>query len=220
MTTILSTADNVIHPARPTPGQVRVEAVGRVLCVIAFGAIGWRLGLRFYSTHAIPVLLLLISSLVSTALVTIARFTTTADRRMATVAVMVATSFWPLFLHLGRGVALAPIHAGEVVQCVGIALQIWAKLSLGRRYGLLPANRGVVTTGPYRIVRHPVYLGYFINHLGFLSYSLSWHNIAILGAMYAGEIYRMFLEERTLRADPEYVPYMASVRYRFIPWVF
>ena len=220
MSTVLSKADSALHSARPAPAQLRVEAAGRVFCVIAFGAIGWRLGLRFQRTHAIPVLLLLVSTLVSTALVTIARFTTTADRRTATVAVTVATSFWPLFLHLGRGFALVPLHAGEVVQCMGIALQLWAKLSLGRGYGLLPANRGVVTTGPYRIVRHPVYLGYFINHLGFLSYSLSWHNIAILGAIYAGEIGRMLFEERTLRADPEYVAYMASVRYRFIPRVF
>ena len=36
------------------------------------------------------------------------------------------------------------------------------KLSLGRSFGLMPANRGVVSTGMYRLVRHPIYLGYLV----------------------------------------------------------
>ena len=45
---------------------------------------------------------------------------------------------------------------------------IAGKLSLGRSFGLIPANRGVVSTGVYRFVRHPIYLGYLITHVGFV----------------------------------------------------
>ena len=43
-----------------------------------------------------------------------------------------------------------------------------AKMALGRSFGLAPANRGVVVRGPYTLVRHPIYTGYLVTHVGFL----------------------------------------------------
>ena len=46
---------------------------------------------------------------------------------------------------------------------------IAGKLTLGRSFGLMPANRGVVSSGIYRFVRHPIYAGYLITHVAFLA---------------------------------------------------
>ena len=40
------------------------------------------------------------------------------------------------------------------------------KISLGRSFGLIPANRGIVSTGLYRLARDSIYLGYLITHVG------------------------------------------------------
>ena len=55
--------------------------------------------------------------------------------------------------------------AGSVI---GLAIVIAGKMTLGRSFGLMPANRGIVSSGVYRIVRHPIYLGYLITHVAFI----------------------------------------------------
>src|SRR2546430_13476301 len=68
-------------------------------------------------------------------------------------------------------VAFVPVTSEAVtvlVSAVGLLIVIIGKLSLGRSFGLTPANRGVVSTGIYQFVRHPIYLGYLITHIGFV----------------------------------------------------
>jgi protein-S-isoprenylcysteine O-methyltransferase Ste14 len=45
---------------------------------------------------------------------------------------------------------------------------IYARLSLGRSIGYVPADRGIITSGPYRFVRHPIYSGLFVTLFAFL----------------------------------------------------
>ena len=66
-----------------------------------------------------------------------------------------------------------------------------AKVVLGRSFGLLPAQRGLVTAGPYRIVRHPIYFGYLIGHIGFLLVNFSWRNAAVLALLYVAQVVRI-----------------------------
>ena len=54
------------------------------------------------------------------------------------------------------------------ISIAGLAIVIAGKITLGRSFALLPANRGVVSTGVYRIVRHPIYMGYLFTHVAFL----------------------------------------------------
>ena len=56
-----------------------------------------------------------------------------------------------------------------LISAVGLIVVIVGKMSLGRSFGLMPANRGIVSTGLYRVVRHPIYLGYLITHVGFVA---------------------------------------------------
>lgn len=107
--------------------------------------------------------------------------------------------------------------AGSVV---GLVFVISGKLSLGRSLGFLPANRGIVGSGVYRVVRHPMYLGYLVIHVAFLLGHPSPWNVVVLVAADLALLVRVGLEERTLSPDPAYQCYKAAVRWRFVPGVY
>lgn len=106
------------------------------------------------------------------------------------------------------------------VQVVGVLLQIAAKWSLRRSFGLLPANRGVVISGPYRIVRHPMYLGYLVTDIGFLVANFGVRNVVVVLVQWTLQIVRVLKEEQLLSKDIAYRDYMSRVRYRLIRGVF
>jgi protein-S-isoprenylcysteine O-methyltransferase Ste14 len=115
---------------------------------------------------------------------------------------------------------IAPESLGIALQLAGTVFEIYAKVFLGRSFGIVAADRGIVVGGPYRIVRHPIYLGYFVTHAGFLLTNWSPRNIALYIVIYFFQISRILAEERILREDESYRAYCARVRSRLIPAVF
>ena len=114
----------------------------------------------------------------------------------------------------------APNEVAFIVMLLGLALSVWAKLSLQRSFGLAAANRGIMIAGPYRLLRHPMYAGYAITFIGFLlANPLAW-NFAVCGIAMVCQVLRILAEERLLRADPAYVELSARTRYRLLPGVF
>jgi protein-S-isoprenylcysteine O-methyltransferase Ste14 len=104
---------------------------------------------------------------------------------------------------------------------MGTGWQFTSKFFLGRSFGLLPAQRGLVLNGPYRLVRHPIYLGYLIGHIGFLLVNFSWRNLAVLALLYAAQVHRILREEAVLAANnAEYRAYQQRVRWRLLPFIF
>src|SRR5438093_6767341 len=69
---------------------------------------------------------------------------------------------------------------GLVVQGIGVFLGAFGYLALGRSFGLVPADRGLVTSGIYRVVRHPLYASYLVAELGYLIQSPRLRNVAVL----------------------------------------
>jgi len=116
--------------------------------------------------------------------------------------------------------AIAPESIGIALQIAGTLFAIYGKFFLGRSFGIVAADRGIVVGGPYRIVRHPIYFGYFATHVGFLLANWSPRNIALYIVIYFFQISRILAEERILRADESYRAYCERVRYRLIPAVF
>lgn len=116
--------------------------------------------------------------------------------------------------------ALVPDVAGLLLQFLGTGLEVAAKAALGRSFGIVPANRGVIVRGPYRIVRHPIYLGYLVTHVGFLLSNWSARNLAVYAAAYVFQILRILSEERFLGRDERYREYRERVRHRLIPGLF
>jgi protein-S-isoprenylcysteine O-methyltransferase Ste14 len=109
---------------------------------------------------------------------------------------------------------------GEIVQLAGLAFAVAGILSLNRSVGLLPANRGVRSTGAYRAVRHPLYCAYLVTHLGYVSSNLSASNVALVAVTTIAQLVRISFEERLLSKDPAYVSYMQRTRWRLIPFVY
>ena len=114
--------------------------------------------------------------------------------------------------------AIAPI--GIALLSVGNLFQVFAKLSLRRSFGIAPANRGVKVTGLYRFVRHPIYAGYLMVHVGFLLLAASPVNLVIYTIGWWAQILRLQAEEKLLSRDPEYAAYMQRVRWRLVPGLF
>lgn len=110
--------------------------------------------------------------------------------------------------------------AGLFLIFFGNCFQAWAKLILRRSFGITPANRGVKISGAYRFVRHPMYAGYLLCHIGVLAVMFSPYNLAVYGIGWTAQILRLLAEERLLAEDPAYRDYMARVRWRLIPGVF
>jgi protein-S-isoprenylcysteine O-methyltransferase Ste14 len=76
----------------------------------------------------------------------------------------------------------------------------------------------VVATGPYRVVRHPMYAAVVLNFLTTPLLLGSWLGLALAPLLIVGLAVRAVLEERTLAAKLDgYVDYLARVRYRFVP---
>ena len=114
--------------------------------------------------------------------------------------------------------ALAEV--GIFLLFLGNCWQAWAKLILRRSFGITPANRGVKITGAYRFMRHPMYAGYLLVHLGVLVVMLSPYHLAISAIGGTALSLRLLAEERLLGEDPAYRDYMRQVRWRLIPGVF
>jgi protein-S-isoprenylcysteine O-methyltransferase Ste14 len=107
-------------------------------------------------------------------------------------------------------------ETGMFVQLFGLMGMIWSVLSLGTSLGIAPADRGLVTGGPYRHVRHPMYAFEILFCLGYGLANLTWSNAAVWLLLVAVQVIRARREERAIAG---YEGYVAQVRWRFIPGV-
>ena len=93
-------------------------------------------------------------------------------------------------------------------------------LAIGSSFGLVAANRGVRTGGPYALVRHPVYLGYFVTNVGYLLENPSLCNLAVMSGATLAQLVRISCEEEVLSSDEVYNHYRNRVRFRLIPYIY
>jgi protein-S-isoprenylcysteine O-methyltransferase len=152
-----------------------------------------------------------------------------SDRWSATViALSIAAGATIANIEIRLG--LAPIEVtwvrwfGLVVMAGGLALRVFAILWLGpmftRVVQIVPGHR-LVTTGPYRFVRHPSYTGMLLIFAGIGLALGSWLSLVALVVFPAlGIAYRIRVEERTLLSafGEEYKGYMERVR-RLVPFL-
>jgi protein-S-isoprenylcysteine O-methyltransferase Ste14 len=132
---------------------------------------------------------------------------------VATYGLLAFIAFTP------NGRPLAAFFVSSTLAVVSAAILVFARLSLGRSIGFVPANRGIVSTGAYRFVRHPIYTGVFIALVSFVLRSYSPLNLALAVTLMILFMVKSVVEERVLRDDPEYAAYLRQVRWRWLPGI-
>src|SRR5258708_8751580 len=111
------------------------------------------------------------------------------------------------------------VETGLGLQLAGLGIAIMSLLALGRSFGFVAADRGLVTRGPYAVVRHPVYAAYVLIQSGYLVQSLSLWNVAVLLFATGCNIGRSLAEERVLAASSGYTASRRQGRSGLVPGV-
>jgi protein-S-isoprenylcysteine O-methyltransferase Ste14 len=108
------------------------------------------------------------------------------------------------------------VIAGLTCIIIGPLMALWGLLYLGRSFGIYVTLRKVVLSGPYRWVRHPMYLGWFIIYVGVALTKFSAVYLLLIAIQLALMFYRAFLEENHLAENsPEYREYMKHSGFIF-----
>ena len=196
------------------------ELASKTIIVTLFSMMAVRLAADFRATGHVTGLLLLASEALVVVLTMFRRSAGLVDRSMQARLLTALSMFGPPLVRPASLSALAPEALTALISALGLIIVVIGKISLGRSFGLAPANRGIVSSGVYRYIRHPIYLGYLITHVGFvIANPLNW-NLFVLVTADGALMLRAVREEQTLARDLEYRDYMQRVRWRIVPRLF
>ena len=209
-----------LQRARQTaPPQALGDRLSKFVIVALFSTMVSAIAQDAARTGHVTGLLLLASEALVVLLTVIRRSAVAVDRTWKARVLTTVATFGP---PLARPGAL-PIAAETLTVAlagIGLMIVVLGKLSLGRSFGLAPANRGIVSTGMYRWLRHPIYLGYLITHVGFVLANPTAWNMALFVTADIALLFRAVCEEQTLARDEAYRSYMGRVQWRVLPGVF
>ncbi|MBR0793483.1 isoprenylcysteine carboxylmethyltransferase family protein [Bradyrhizobium manausense] len=142
-----------------------------------------------------------------------------ADGLLPRVAAFVGTYLpWTIGFFAETDKAL-PNIASTACLLIGMAMMLFTIRHLGRSFSLVPQARTVVQSGPYRWIKHPLYLAEEIAIFGVVLKVLSPLTLALFVLHLGVQVCRIYYEEDLLRRNcSEYASYEAS-RWRLIPYV-
>lgn len=193
----------------------------RIVLAALFSYMVWTFVQDWLEGGSIVTAILLVSEGAVLVFVLVRRFTDDVSFRPGDWALAFVGSSAPLLVHPSGTGANAMLTAFcAILMLAGLMVQLAAKLTLRRSFGAVAANRGVKVGGPYRLVRHPMYAGYLMTHIGFLLINPSAWNALAYSVCSLAQIGRILAEEKLLNADSKYREFVARVRYRLIPGVF
>ena len=131
-------------------------------------------------------------------------------------AILFAAFLGPLFIEQKMPTHFVGFWLVVTVSSLGLLLAVWALASLGLSFGIAPADRGLVTRGPYRFIRHPMYVGAFLNVVAVVLANPTTWNALVLSIILVVDAWRIYLEEQTVAG---YAQYMKDVPWRLIPGI-
>jgi len=145
------------------------------------------------------------------------------DHNPLAIAVALIGSFilYGIFLIPGqaRSTNVWVLASSDLCLACGVMLALYSLSYLRNRFSIVPEARGLVTTGPYRFVRHPIYLGEIIAGFGLVMPTLLSLHALVLTIFVIAQLTRTYYEERMLRrVYPTYEGYARRTR-RLIPFL-
>ena len=145
------------------------------------------------------------------------------DHNPIAIAAALIGSFvlYALFLIPGQGRStdVAVLAGSDVCLACGMTWALYSLTYLGNRFSIVPEARGLVTSGPYRLIRHPIYLGEITAGFGLVLPTLFSLHAVVFAFFLAAQLIRTYFEERVLRATyPQYEAYARHSR-RLVPFI-
>src|SRR4029079_11801414 len=139
------------------------------------------------------------------------------------------TSFLALFIFCGFdhrfGWSPVPAYvslAGDALVALGLLIDliVFRENSFGGSTVETFEGQKVISTGPYALVRHPMYVGVLVMIIGVPLALGSWWGLAVVALIMPVLIWRILDEERLLKHDlPGYTEYTHQVQYRLVPYL-
>ena len=204
---------------RPS-SEVTIDLLSRALIGVLFTLLCVNIFGNFMRTGRVTGLMMLASEALVVVLTVVRRPARLVDRSVGAMVVTTLSLAGPPLLRASDISPLVPDALTAAISALGLGLVVLGKMALGRSFGLVPANRGVVVHGPYTVVRHPIYTGYLITHIAFVMASPAPWNFAVLLFADSALIVRAMMEERVLSADVQYQGYCRRVGWHLVPGVF
>ena len=154
---------------------------------------------------------------------TIRRKAVAHDHNPVAVAVALVGSFilYGIFLIPGqsRSTDISVLAASDMLLACGMIWALYSLTYLRNRFSIVPEARGLVTTGPYHFVRHPIYLGEIIAGFGLVLPTVLSLHLLVFGIFLGAQVARTYFEERMMRTVyPTYEAYARRTR-RLIPFI-
>lgn len=142
---------------------------------------------------------------------------------LAVLAAMVGSFIlYGLFLIPGqtRSMDLWVLGASDILLAAGMLWALYSLSYLRNRFSIVPEARGLITSGPYQLVRHPIYLGEITAGIGLVLPTLLTVHFLVFTIFLTAQVARTYFEEGVLRATyPQYETYARRTK-RLIPYVF
>jgi protein-S-isoprenylcysteine O-methyltransferase Ste14 len=196
------------------------DLLARATIVSLFTLLSVNLLADFMRTGRVTGLMLLAGESLVVVLTIVRRRARLVDRSVVAAVLTTVSLVGPPLVRATETAPLIGDAATVVLSALGLGLVVVGKMALGRSFGLVPANRGIVVRGPYTFVRHPIYTGYLVTHLAFLiAHPTPW-NAGVFIVADIALVLRALMEERILSADMEYQQYCRRVEWHLVPGVF
>jgi protein-S-isoprenylcysteine O-methyltransferase Ste14 len=149
------------------------------------------------------------------------------SREMGIRAVIVVLAFLLVRSGVFRGHGLNTdtwrAGLGLFLFALGLGFAIWARVNIGRNWGTPMSQKDepeLVTSGPYRLVRHPIYSGILVAGVG-TAVGLSWLGLIAVGVVGAYFVYSATVEEHYLTGQfPDTYPEYRRSTKMLVPFVF
>ena len=146
-----------------------------------------------------------------------------SSNSLAANTIAILGTFLPLFLSfLSRPESINPtaVLAGDFFIIAGMAFSVYSVTHLGKNFSIIPQARNLVQSGPYKFVRHPLYLGELISSVGLVLAAVTFSMILYFVCLVICQVYRALQEEKILtNVFPEYQNYRSKTA-RFLPGIY